>query len=1721
MNTSVDLQPRGAMFAGLLLALVLSPLVIVSPAQAGPSGARMASFAASPVDVAESVPPVVMLTMSMDHQYFFKAYNDYTDLTGDGDVERTYDDSFDYYGYFHSRRCYRYDDAQGRFNPVGLATGPNTHHCTAALDDAWSGNFLNWASMTRMDVVRKILYGGYRSSDTASLTVLERAHLPSDAHAFVKYYNGDDINSLVPSGYGSIKVDGANGGNPNKVDDADEGISICNVSFASSGTSQGTNEAPAQAPLMRFVRKNYQLWTANEVRQCTWRDEYGIQSNGNRPENSGINAASSDPPDTDALRTPAGARDHIARVSTCVAAFHDSADNRENCRAYGDNLKPEGLLQRYGLDGTVRFGLVTGSYQKNLSGGVLRKAAGVMSDEVSATDGTFIARTGATPGIIRTLNAVRIYGYSYAQGNYLGADDNCGFQQTSFTEGTCKSWGNPVSEIYLESLRYLALSNERSPTSAFNADDSRLIPGLVQDNWSKAPLDANNYCASLSALVFNASVSSYDEDQTTFGSVNGKALTAKVGDGEGITGGRYFIGRTASQTDEICTPKTIAGLGDALGLCPEAPTLTGSYHLAGLAHYARTTDLRPDAAFPKDQSVRTFAVSLATSTPVIEAHLGDPSTATPLAPVPKVRILPAYRLRAGGNNTDESLNTPSRDGAGSMVDFKVITPHTMVAGPGSVNPAPAGSSTGHYYAKFWMNWEDSEQGGDFDQDSWGTYEYRVNTNVKPATVAVTTNMVSGIGGGFRQLFGFVISGTTQDGFHAYSGTQGGGTDGANFTDPTGVKGCRNCQALNGTGGGRSPQVGPQSHTFSVREGGAEGLLESPLYYAAKWGGFDDLDGDGTPNLQLEWDVKNTNGEFVDGGDGIPDNYFFVTNPSALEDSLTTILNAILERVSAGSAAAVLANDRKGNGAIFQATYEPSKRDFTESRNEVRWIGNLYSLWLDNAGYLREDAGQKGRLEGYNTDPRVELFFDEITRRTRIKRYSSKNDLEFEESAFVVRELNSLQPIWSASERLADLSDESITRQRTYTAPAESGRHILTWLDTDLDGVADTNEQVPFIADSFSGNRHMWLDTDTPEAGARLVEWTRGRHQGMGEFRSRLLDYAGDGSTITAGGHPEVMRLADIIHSAPVAVAAPSEGFDFALGDSSYAKFRERYRNRRQVIYAGSNGGMIHAFNAGFHDATAKAFTLSGKNSEVAHPLGSELWAYVPRNLLPHLQWAARKDYSHVYYVDGAATAYDVKIFGSGDQDHPGGWGTILVVGMGYGGGSDENGIVVDSAKDGLAGANSDGNPQDDVRTKSAIVILDVTNPEVPPRLLAELSPPNLQYTKSTPHPVVVNGGSSSGKWFLVMGSGPSDQASASYRSGGSRFAEVFVYDLTRLGEGAGGLVRKLALPSTGTPPRNTDVFIGDITGVDFDFDYSSDALYFGTVGAATDDPAINQGALYRVLLNGSTDPAAWSQPFTLLSGVNQPFSRAPTLQLDERRNRWVVAASGRFEVDADRGTKARQTLYGFLDPPLRASRAASSLVNVSDAVVTSSGIRLTADGQATVVDRGTLTARILDAGGWRRDFSHGPGGPAQRGVRGVAAENGLLLVPAYTPDTALCTAEGKSTLLGLSLATGTATAEGVFGSIPCAICEDPTDLEMPPSPMVENVLNPGTYQIQEYEGLMDLPSLVSRQAENMTGQINGRACATSSTAAQICENARLEDAVFSGEISWRERKSDE
>ena len=146
------------------------------------------------------------------------------------------------------------------------------------------------------------------------------------------------------------------------------------------------------------------------------------------------------------------------------------------------------------------------------------------------------------------------------------------------------------------------------------------------------------------------------------------------------------------------------------------------------------------------------------------------------------------------------------------------------------------------------------------------------------------------------------------------------------------------------------------------------------------------------------------------------------------------------------------------------------------------------------------------------------------------------------------------------------------------------------------------------------------------------------------LRSRKTVLASDGIT------EFTWRLGDIIHSTPQTVAAPAEGYHLLYNDRSYAQFVKPYKNRRHVVYFGANDGMLHAVNAGFYSDIEKKFCLkkpldngmcptndgtgiSTDSPNGAPDLGTELWAYVPYNLQPHLKCLLSPLYSHKYFVD--------------------------------------------------------------------------------------------------------------------------------------------------------------------------------------------------------------------------------------------------------------------------------------------------------------------------------------------------------------------------------------------------------------------------------------------------------------------------------------------------------
>ena len=77
--------------------------------------------------------------------------------------------SFEYLGLFDPDKCYLYDTSNSWFSPSNKTANRT---CTGG----WSGNFLNWATMTGLDEFRFAMTGGNRYRDLADLTVLERTY---------------------------------------------------------------------------------------------------------------------------------------------------------------------------------------------------------------------------------------------------------------------------------------------------------------------------------------------------------------------------------------------------------------------------------------------------------------------------------------------------------------------------------------------------------------------------------------------------------------------------------------------------------------------------------------------------------------------------------------------------------------------------------------------------------------------------------------------------------------------------------------------------------------------------------------------------------------------------------------------------------------------------------------------------------------------------------------------------------------------------------------------------------------------------------------------------------------------------------------------------------------------------------------------------------------------------------------------------------------------------------------------------------------------------------------------------------------------------------------------------------------------------------------------------------------------------------------------------------
>ncbi|MDH5641929.1 MAG: hypothetical protein OEY28_11605, partial [Nitrospira sp.] len=305
-----------------------------------------------------------------------------------------------------------------------------------------------------------------------------------------------------------------------------------------------------------------------------------------------------------------------------------------------------------------------------------------------------------------------------------------------------------------------------------------------------------------------------------------------------------------------------------------------------------------------------------------------------------------------------------------------------------------------------------------------------------------------------------------------------------YTANVGVKASTSAgDAASAAAGDRLDDVALYGHTQDLRSslGGKQvitfygvnalGRLQGAtlLASAAKYGGFQDRNGDGTSNFtptsgqtcnylpgsnlnpggtgpfysDPEWDAHGPNES--DPPDCIPDTFYDASDGYSLIASIQNAINDIMKKSSSGTSISVLASSSSGEGSIYQAYFYP---ETTEGSRKVNWTGYFQGLFVDGFGNLREDrGGPSGAPDArlvYTDDPIITTTVDQTTNDVMVQRFmdADGNGMPDSTTPYETVPLRLAQGLWEAGKKLA-LRDIS-------TNP----RNLFAWVDKNNDGVVD-------------------------------------------------------------------------------------------------------------------------------------------------------------------------------------------------------------------------------------------------------------------------------------------------------------------------------------------------------------------------------------------------------------------------------------------------------------------------------------------------------------------------------------------------------------------------------------------------------------------------------------------------------------------------------------------
>ena len=718
----------------------------------------------------------------------------------------------------------------------------------------------------------------------------------------------------------------------------------------------------------------------------------------------------------------------------------------------------------------------------------------------------------------------------------------------------------------------------------------------------------------------------------------------------------------------------------------------------------------------------------------------------------------------------------------------------------------------------------------------------------------------------------------------------------------------------------------ETYAFNMNLGETDDSAVNSMQNTAIFGGYRDYNNDGWPceysgypNTSQTEAIHNSCYEWDGDLNGKPDNYFLYHTTYDYEALIRSIfemaVEGALEQHYNSTAPAVARFGDNDLGLWVNAFYFP-KMIYEAASNKLdtaKWRGDVQAYFLDGNNSIRENTE-----DSEDDDNTIKFTYEDhiISFITDTQDYVEKHveDKDFdvsgsEEESFVTDFLTLFVVDYGETsiDNITIPDDCSNIKVRELLKEHNGEDKINPVWSALLDyTVKNDPERLIFYNDNTTKNIELTNNFDNSTAELKDI-WCSANDEQI----KQIIDKLRNGFSTD---NESYYKLGDIINSAPIIVPPTSiNNYHHKYHDLTYYDYTnsDTVRKRLPVVVVGGNDGMVHAFYIGFpKDSTVKDKTpgleIKSNESELnpeEYTAGQEIWAFIPHNALPYLQWyMIEGEKYHIPKVDYNFTLVDASI-GKGDGDESSGtlekdsWRTLLIGTMGFGGKK---------------------YTFDNKTFSSSIFVLDITNTDPnntsnteagdKPKFLWEAQIPDNTLALTQPTIIKLRDETSeaerkNGKWYVVIGSGPLNPDADEF----VEKPKLYAFNL-KTGENTTLQIDDRTMDNKS---------IGEIMEIDSDNDYSDDAIFFGTYNnnpntrdnTVDNTVQIDSGSFYGITIENN-DIKDIKKVYKLLDdNLTAPYFAKPTNTFDENGNVWVYTASGRLFNKTDMLTDRKDTNY--------------------------------------------------------------------------------------------------------------------------------------------------------------------------------------------------------------------